>query len=295
MRKLPTLKAVRAFEAAARLGSIQQAADELRVTPSAVSHQIRFLEDELATRLFHRAHRSVILTDVGRRYATEIGRALTQIEDAGRNLRRGDRSDILSIHVVPSLATQWLMPRIARFSELNTEIDLRLNASNNPIDLNSGTLDLAIQYGTALQQSGTVVYPFPPETIIVLCSPRLLEGSQPLREPADIVHHQLIHSEVNLFGWADWQRRHPGVQLNLDRGPRFDRSFMSISAAVDGRGVCLESHLLVERELSSGNLVAPFGLEGPRMACHSLLYLKSNSNIPKIQSFRHWILSEIQK
>ncbi|MBB6309927.1 transcriptional regulator GcvA [Xanthobacter tagetidis] len=293
MRKLPTLKAVRAFEAASRLGSIQQAADELRVTPSAVSHQIRFLEEEIGARLFHRAHRSIILTDVGRRYATEIGRALSQIEDATRNVRRGERSDILSIHVVPSLATQWLMPRISRFSEINAEIDLRLHASNNTIDLNSGTLDLAIQYGTALQQSGTVVEPFPNETIVALCSPRFLEGAHPLREPADLVHHQLIHSEVNLFGWPEWQKRHPGVRLNLDRGPRFDRSFMSISAAVDGRGVCLESLLLVEREIKSGSLVAPFGMEGPQMICHSLVYLKASEQLPKITSFRHWLFSEL--
>jgi LysR family glycine cleavage system transcriptional activator len=293
MRKLPTLKAVRAFEAAARLGSILQAADELRVTASAVSHQIRSLEEEIGARLFHRAHRSIILTDIGRRYAEEVGLGLAQIEMATRNIGRAERSDILSIHVVPSLAAQWLMPRISRFSELNSEIDVRLHASNNPIDLGSGAVDLAIQYGTALQQSGTIVRPLPPETIVILCAPRLLEGPHPIHKPADLSYHQLIHSEVNLYGWREWMRDHPGVVLNLDRGPRFDRSFMSISAAVDGRGVCLESRLLVQRELDTGSLIMPFGPEGPSMTCHSLVYLAARAQLPKVATFREWLYESL--
>jgi LysR family glycine cleavage system transcriptional activator len=293
VRKLPTLKGVRAFEAAARLGSILQAADELRVTASAVSHQIRLLEEEIGVRLFHRAHRSIILTDIGRRYVEEVGQGLAQIEVATRNIGRAERSDILSIHVVPSLAAQWLMPRISRFSELNSEIDVRLHASANPIDLGSGAVDLAIQYGTALQQSGTIVRPFPPETILILCSPRLLEGPHPLRRPVDLSHHQLIHSELSLYGWREWTRDHPGVRLNLDRGPRFDRSFMSISAAVDGRGVCLESRSLVQRELDAGSLIMPFGLDGPRIACHSLVYLAARAQLPKVVAFREWLYESL--
>jgi LysR family transcriptional regulator, glycine cleavage system transcriptional activator len=289
MRKLPTLKAVRAFEAAARLGSIQQAADEMRVTASAVSHQIRFLEDELGVRLFHRSHRSIILTDMGRRYAEEVGQALTQIEVATRRMGRADHSDILSVHVVPSLAAQWLMQRMSRFSEVNSDIDVRLHASNIPMDLASGTVDVAIQYGRLLQENGTIVTPFPPETIIVLCSPQLANGPNPIRTPADLLNHPLIHSEVNLYGWREWMRNHPGIVLNLDRGPRFDRSFMSISAAVDGRGVCLESRLLVQRELKTGTLIAPFGFEGPRLVCHNLVYLASRAKLPKVLQFRDWL------
>ncbi len=183
MRKLPTLKAVRAFEAAARLGSIQQAADEMRVTASAVSHQIRFLEEELDVRLFHRAHRSIILTDMGRRYAEEVGQALSQIEAATRRIGRTDHADILSVHVVPSLAAQWLMQRISRFSEQHNDIDVRLHASNIPMDLAAGTVDIAIQYGRSLQEGGTVVTPFPPETIIPLCG-RVPVGGVAGREQA---------------------------------------------------------------------------------------------------------------
>jgi LysR family glycine cleavage system transcriptional activator len=100
----------------------------------------------------------------------------------------------------------------------------------------------------------------------------------------------LIHSEVNLYSWRDWQRDHPSVALNLERGLRFDRSFMSISAAIDGLGVCLESRLLVERELASGALVMPLGDEGPLIHCHSLLYLEGRARLPKMRLFRDWLL-----
>lgn len=293
MRKLPTLAATRAFEAAARLGSVQLAADEMRVTASAISHQIRKLEDELGVQLFHRAHRSIILTDVGRRYAEDIGEALGQIEAATRRIGRTDPTDILSIHVVPSLAALWLMQRISRFGESYPEIDVRLHASNIPVDLTTGTIDVAIRYGGSLQESGTVVIPFPPETIVPFCAPHLLQGSNAIRSESDLPNHSLIHSEVNLYGWRDWMRDHPGIMLNLDRGPRFDRSFMSISAAVDGRGVCLESHLLVQRELAVGNLVAPFGLDGPKRVCHTLVYLSSKTRLPKVARFRQWLFEAL--
>ena len=116
-------------------------------------------------------------------------------------------------------------------------------------------------------------------------------GRAALRKPRDLGHHMLIHSEVNLYSWRDWQRDHPGVALNLDRGPRFDRSFMAISAAIDGLGVCLESALLVQRELESGRLVAPFGIEGPCIRCHSLNYLKGRARLPKMSAFREWLFA----
>jgi LysR family glycine cleavage system transcriptional activator len=289
MRKLPPLKAVQAFETAARLGSVLKASEELSVTPSAISHQIRFLEEELGVRLFHRAHRSIILTDVGRRYAEELGASFTAIEAATRAVGRERRSDILSLHVVPSLAAQWLMPQIGRFTSDNPEIDLRLHASTDRVDLMSGAVDLDIRYGSVLEQSGVIVEPFPPETIVVLCAPSLTEGDKPIRSAGDLNRHALIHSEVNLFSWRDWQCAHPGVELNLGRGLRFDRSFMSISAAIEGRGVCLESRLLVQRELASGSLVMPLGPEGPSIRCHSLAYVRSRRALPKVASFRDWL------
>jgi LysR family glycine cleavage system transcriptional activator len=289
MRKIPPLYSIQAFEAASRLGSFMRAAEELHITPSAISHRIRELERTLGVALFHRVHRSVVLTDIGRRYAAGIGEAFGRIESSSNEVTRIGKSDIVSIHVVPSLAAQWLTPRLVRFSAQYPDIDLRMTASADSIDLEDGVVDFDIRYGSVPHRTGIETEMFPPEPIVALCSPSLTKGKNGLKRPGDIRHHMLIHSEINLYNWRDWQRDHKGVELNLDRGLRFDRSFMSIYAAVDGMGVCLESKLLVERQLKSGSLVLLFGNEAPRITCHSLNYLASRIRLPKMRIFRDWL------
>lgn len=290
------LKAIQAFEAAARLSSFALAAEELFVTPSAVSHQIKFLEEQFGVQLFHRVHRAVVLTDAGRRYAEEVSAAFGRIELATRELGRTAKSDILTVHSTPSIATQWLMPRLARFSAMHPEIDVRLNSTYPPPNPLPDSVDIDIRYGMRrLQPAGTMVLTLPPETIVPLCAPNLAEGAYPIRTAEDLVHHTLIHSEVCLVSWRDWMRQHRKVKLDISRGPRFDRSFMAISAAVDGLGVCLESLLLVERELETGRLVAPLGLEGPTVQGYTLNLRKSRAELPKVRSFQDWLFSELEK
>jgi LysR family glycine cleavage system transcriptional activator len=296
MQHRVTLKSIQAFEAAARLSSFSLAADELFVTPSAVSHQIKLLEEQLSVRLFHRMHRTVILTDSGRRYAEEIGAAFARIDKATRDIGRVAKSDILTLHSTPSFATQWLMPRLARFSALHPDIDLRLNASNDPVDLTREAVDIDLRYGARrLQPAGTMVLDLPTETIVPLCSPTLLEGEHPIRTVADLRHHTLIHSEGCLVGWRDFMRLHRKTPIDISRGPRFDRSFMAISAATDGGGVCLESLLLVQRELETGRLVAPFGLDGLKVNGYTLNLLKSCADLPKVRSFQDWLFEELER
>ncbi|GAB3440241.1 transcriptional regulator GcvA [Insolitispirillum peregrinum] len=295
MQHRVSLKAIQAFEAAARHGSFALAAEELLVTPSAVSHQVKFLEEQIGVRLFHRVHRAVTLTDAGRRYAEEIAAAFARIDAATRNVGRTEKTDILTVHSTPSFATQWLMPRLARFSARHPDIDVRLNASATPSDLLSEDVDVDIRYGSRLQPTGTIVIPFPVETIVPLCAPHLLEGPHPLRTVEDLRHHVLIHSERCLVGWADWHRDHRKVKLDIAHGPRFDRSFMSISAAVDGMGVCLESLLLVQRELQTRRLVAPFGLKGLQVQGYTLNILKTRNDLPKIQRWQEWLFAELER
>lgn len=290
------LKAVQAFEAAARRSSFALAAEELFVTPSAVSHQIKLLEEQFGVALFHRVHRAVVLTDAGRRYAEEVSAAFARIDLATRELGRTAKSDILTVHSAPSFATQWLMPRLARFSSLNPDVDVRLNASTDPANLLVETVDIDIRYGMRrLQPAGTMVLTFPLETIVPLCAPALANGEHPIRSAEDLRHHTLIHSEVCLVSWRDWMRQHRKVKLDISRGLRFDRSFMAISAAVDGLGVCLESLLLAQRELDAGRLVAPLGLDGPKVQGYTFNLLKSRTDLPKIRSFQDWLFAELEK
>ncbi|NYH14893.1 transcriptional regulator GcvA [Paraburkholderia bryophila] len=296
MHNRVTLKSIQAFEAAARLSSFALAAEELFVTPSAISHQIKLLEEQLSIRLFHRLHRTVLLTDSGRQYAEEITSAFGRIDAANREIGRVAKSDILTIHCTPSFATQWLMPRIARFSATHTDIDVRLNASSEAADLISGAVDIDIRYGPRkLQPAGTLVLELPPETIVPLCSPALMSGDYPLLSVADLQHHPLIHSEGCLVSWRDWMRLHRKTRVDIGRGPRFDRSFMALSAAVDGLGVCLESLLLAQRELETGRLVAPFGLEGLEVRGYTLNLLKSRTDLPKLHSFQDWLFAELER
>jgi len=289
-----SLKAVQAFEAAARLESFALAAEELFVTPSAVSHQVKLLEEYVGVRLFHRVHRAVVLTDAGRKYAQEVSAAFARIEAATRDAAAEEKSDVLSVHCSPSFATQWLMPRLARFSAMNPDIDVRLNASVSAVDLRNSEFDIDIHYGMRnLQPAGTLVLMLPPETIVPMCSPALLRGEHPLERVEDLQHHMLIHSVRCLLTWRDWMRQHRKVKLDIARGLRFDRSFMSISAAVDGLGVCLDSLLLAERELESGKLVAPFGRAGLRVQPYTFNVLKSKVDLPKIRSFQDWLFQEL--
>jgi len=293
MRKLPSLNQVQAFEAAARLSSFAGAAEELRITASAISHNIRALERDLGVALFHRVHRSVVLTDAGRRYAERVSEAFAMMEAATRTIDRTVKADILTVQSAPSFATQWLMPRLSRFSMLHPDMDVRLNASVDVVDLSAGQADFHIRYGNFLPAPNVAVQPFPEETFVVACAPGLAGGARPLREPADLALHTLIYSEVNLVTWRDWLDARGLGEIETHRGPRFDRTFMTVAAAVDGLGVALESRMMLQRELEGGRLALPFGGEGPRLVCHRLLFLKSKSNLPKMRVFRDWLFDEL--
>jgi LysR family glycine cleavage system transcriptional activator len=228
-------------------------------------------------------------------YAEEVSAAFARIETATRNVGRTGKSDVLTIHSTPSFATQWLMPRLARFSAGQPDIDVRLHASSEPADLVHEQVDLEIRYGgKRLQPAGTMLLPFPPETIVPLCAPKVALGEHPIRNPEDLNHHTLIHSEVCLVQWRDWLRLHRKVRLDITRGPRFDRSFMAIGAAADGLGVCLESLLIAQREIESGRLVAPLGLVGLQVNGYTLAVLKSRAELPKIRSFLDWLFAQLE-
>ncbi|UEM24193.1 LysR family transcriptional regulator (plasmid) [Skermanella mucosa] len=293
MQNRLSIKSIQAFEAAARLGSFAAAADELAVTPSAVSHQVKLLEEQLGVPLFHRIHRAVVLTDAGQHLATEVIAAFSRIDAATRTVAVAGTGAVLTVHSTPSFASQWLMRRLARFGETHPGIDIRLNASMLPVTLNQGTVDVDIRYNPGTAAAGAVMVPFPDDTIVPLCSPSLANGIKPIRRPADLANHTLIHSEITILSWRDWGRRHRRVRLDMERGPRFDRSFMAISAAVDGLGVCLDSLLLAEQEIRTGKLIVPFPGDCMKAQGHGFLTLRTKTDLPKIRSFREWLFAEL--
>lgn len=288
MTTQPSLNALRVFEAAVRRGSFVAAAAELRLTPSAVSRQIQLLEDQLRVSLFHRVGRSVVPTDAGQSYFREVHAAFGRITAATTELTGRAKSDRLSVHSAPSFATQWLLPRFPRFVAAHPELDVVFWATSPPYDSIPEEFDVDIQHG-ATGTEGLSVTPFPGERIVPMCSPALADGVLPIRSPEDLALHPLIHSDRCLFRWPDWLDRHPMLQLDLDCGLHFDRSFMAIWAAVEGLGVCLDSTLLASQELASGRLVKPLGDDGGEVHSHRLVCPLKKKGLPKVIAFREWL------
>lgn len=297
MPKIPPLKSLQAFEAAARLGSFQKAADELFLTPSAISHQVKFLEEYLGVELFSRLHRGVSLTDLGLKYATSITRAMSIIEKGTAELKEPISNEILTIQSTPTIAAQWLRHKISHFSS-HYGIDVRLNASMDVVDLVSGQADIAICYQhspllVSPAGQGLVVEPFPKEKYVVICSPSLI----PKGSHFDIREHMLVHSEMNLYKWQQWSFDHHNILSDdqLKRGHRFDRTFMSINAIVDGDGVGLESALMIEKERRARKIIFPLlPHDGPSINCHFLVYAEKKKSDNKIKQFRDWIMTELE-
>lgn len=295
MPRRTSIKAIQAFEAAARLGSFALAADELAVTPSAVSHQVRLLEEQIGVLLFHRVHRSVMLTETGREYAGEVVAAFARIEAATMAAASAGGSATLTVHSTPSFASQWLMKRLPPYGEQHPEIDLRLQSSVNQIDLGQGIVDVDIRYNPGPPPAGSVMLSLPDDVVVPMCSPRVAGGARPIRTVEDLASHTLIHGEINILGWRDWGRRNRRARLDLDRGPRFDRSFLAIRAAVDGLGVCLDSMLLAEQELRSGQLVVVLPETAMRARGHGLAFLRTRGGTRKIEEFRAWLFEEVER
>ncbi len=288
MTALPSIRAIQSFVTASRLGSFLEAAAQLQLTPSAISHQIRLMEEDLGEKLFHRIGRNVSLTDIGERYYRDLAEALSIIEHATNEVSRRNSVDVLSVGCVPSLASLWLMPRLPMFEELYPNIETRLLSSSDPAKLNDGSVDVDICFGSVPKLGSIAAEEFPLETIVVACSPEIASGEKAIRKPSDLLGQALIRSEQTLYSWHQWAKDH-NLEIDLTRGPRFRDAFMSIAAAVEGRGVCLESYRLLERDVEKGNLVLPFGMTGPNMGCHSLTYVRSRLRSPKISAFKAWL------
>jgi LysR family glycine cleavage system transcriptional activator len=290
---MPPLKALLAFEAASRHGSFSRAAEELGVTPSAISHHIQKLEDFLGVRVFSRHAGRAALTNAGRIYACEIERAFGTIVGATRLVAPQSQRDHLFIVSGPSFAAKWLQPRIGDFIEQYPEIGIRLSTISDLRELESIRFDLAIAYGRPPVVNGRQIEPLLAERLRPLCSPRLIEQVQ-LRQPSDLSRATLIHSS-NALTWTDYLRKVAGSKIRARHELWFDRSTMAINAAVEGLGVVLESEILAADELAKGTLVAPF--DRPEFEVETISYYLVRSAEAKsrgyVGAFEAWLRMKI--
>lgn len=254
---MPPLKTLLAFEAASRHGSFSRAAEELSVTPSAISHHIQKLEDFLGVQVFSRHAGRAVLTSAGRIYADEIEHAFGTIAGATQLVAPQSQRHHLVIASGPSFAAKWLQPRIGEFIARHPSIGIRLSTISDLRELETTRCDLAIAYGRPPVVNGRQIEPLLAERLRPLCSPRLVQQLQ-LHKPDDLSRATLIHSS-NALTWPDYLRKVVGSHIIKARHELwFDRSIMAINAAVEGLGVVLESEILAAGELEEGTLVAPF-------------------------------------
>lgn len=285
------LGSLRAFDAAARHGSFRLAAEELNLSPSAVSHAISKLERSLGALLFDRNGRALALTQNGQTLHRHVEEAFDQLR-VGVAAVSARQAQLLRLHSAPSFAAQWLTPRLSDFLEKHPGMEVRIAASTDYSRFAADEFDADIVYGKPDNDS-LVVHSLGTEVVKPMCSPAMAER---IRSPRDLYQLPLIRSSLKAVTWEDWFKRN-GLPQPETVGMRFDRSFMAVSAAADGLGVCLDSTRLAERELASGRLVTP--LEGQCQnldyAPHYLAYPRRNAQRPIVTAFTRWLLGELAR
>jgi LysR family glycine cleavage system transcriptional activator len=275
-RRLPPLNALRSFEAAARHLSFARAAAELHVTPAAISHQVKVLEDFLGIALFRRVNRNLFLTDAGQACLPGIREAFDGLATAIGRISTAGKSGVLTVSVAPSFAGKWLLPRLDRFQ----------------------VADLAIRYGGG-RYPGLVVDKLLDETVFPVCSPKLLKGKQGLRHPDQLRHLTLLHDDSpdddeSCPTWEMWLRAAGVSDVDHTRGPRFNQSSLVLEAAILGRGVALAKSAIAAADLAAGTVVKPFELSFPVGFGYYLVCPETKARLPKVELFRDWLKREAE-
>ena len=296
--RIPPLNALKAFEAAARRLNITRAAEELSVTPGAISQQIRILEEHAGAPLFHREGRQIALTELGAELYPLLHDGFDYLKRAGDLLYRPDRRHALAVSVPPSFAAKWLAPRIARFAAAHPEVEVWMSADMRLADVGGGRVDVAVRYGRG-DYSGVRSERLLSADVTPVCSPALLTGPKVLRRPSDLAQHVLIHLRAGELeeprpDWSAWLKAKGIDAIDATAGPRFDQTALAIEAAAHGQGVALAPYAFVAEDLASGRLVSPFadGAFATEMAYH-VLTRRSGVSEPA-RAFVRWMKEEVQ-
>jgi LysR family transcriptional regulator, glycine cleavage system transcriptional activator len=291
---LPSLNGLRAFEAASRHMSFTLAAAELNVTQTAISHQIRRLEEQIGLKLFLRRNRGLELTREAQDYLPAIRSAFDDLRRATERLRRADQEGVLTVTTTASLAAKWLVGHVAAFQEAHPAIEVRLTTSSALVDFRREDVDIGVRYGRG-NWPGLRADWLLAEHLFPVCHPSLLTGPVPLRAPADLANHTLLHTTVGRDDWQLWLTA-AGLPVSIAgrRGLTFDQWFMAIQAATEGLGVALGRTHLVTADIAAGRLVVPFDTVLPQDAGYYVVTPESRTESPKITLFRDWLLQAVR-
>ena len=283
------MQALRAFEAAARLGSLTRAAAELHLTHGAISHQIKALEADLGVDLMARAGRGVRVTEVGERFASRVRDALERLADAVRETSANGDARRIRVTVVPSFAARWLLPRIGRFVATHPDLDLDVRAATALVDFDREDLDFGIRHGLG-EWPGVIAEHLFDETYFPVCSPRIAHGRLPAR-PADLKRHVLLRGEGE--PWVPWFRAAGLDWPEPARGPMFSDSSHVVQAAAEGQGIALARESLLGNDLRTGALVRLFDVSVRSPRRFFLVHPPRLAGTVKLGLFRAWLLREL--
>ena len=308
-RSLPPLIALRAFEATARHMSFTLAADELCLTQSAVSRHVKNLEEHYRLKLFERLTRAIELTEEGATLYAGISKAFDQIEEVSLEIAKVKPTRSLALNILPTLASTWLMPKLVRFTQSHQNIEVRLVTSIEPVAFDRDKVDVAVRVGRLPAQrskedapridlvmthdwKGLNALKLFPDVLVPVCRPGLLKSAAPLA-PSALQSYPLIHTDSRSHAWEDWFRAVKVPYRPATRVLHFGHFFMSVRAAIEGKGIALVPQILVEDELGDGRLMVPVTERVASDGDYYLLFKKERAKDKAIAAFRTWLMSEV--
>lgn len=296
---LPSLDLLRGFEAAARNLSFTRAAAELFVTQSAVSRQVKSIEDHLGAALFVRRHRALLLTEAGHDLYRATAQALRQITDAAARIRERSTGRTLTVTATIGFASLWLIPRLADFRSERPDIDIRISANNKMLDLEREGIEVAIRYcmPKAAPQGAVKLFG---EVVLPVCSPKLVTRAAPLAAPGDLRHHVLLHYErpdgaTPWLSWTVWLETMQLPGLKSAGSLHFSQYDQTIQAAIDGQGVALGTSPLVRQLIRQGKLIAPLEKRFETLRAYYLVTSADAASRPEVKDFTGWLLRQAKQ
>jgi len=291
-RPLPPLTALRAFEMTARARSVRRAAEALNVTPSAVSHQLRSLENALGVPLLHHVNRQLVLTEAGQLLLPGLQDGFARIEAALATLDARGRTGTLTVSMLSTFAVQWFIPRLPRFQKRHPEVEVHISTGARYVDLLREGMDAAIRYGDG-RWPGLRADRLMGETMQPVCSPALLQSGPPLEKPADLARHTLLQTEARPDDWRYWLAGAGVPDIAPTHGMVFETTAFALTAALTGAGVAIAAREVVADALAASRLVAPFDHVYVRPGVYWLVCAEARAGEPKIAALRDWLLNEV--